>query len=181
MTVANEGAQNMAEAINWRNLSLGVIGLTLIIIGNFLPPLLVQKELYMLGSVFLLTSSILEKHTFFVILQVVVLAGTIIAFAPIGAVFKAAVPIGLSIIAIIYFITQGMLKDLHSIVGIIGLVFLAAGYAISNPIIYLLGGFFLAIYSFISYRHGHKIGLIFFILNVVFTCTAGVAVYHMFQ
>lgn len=167
------------ENINWRNISLGVIGLLLIIYGNFLPPHNTQKGLFLVGCIFLLTSSVLEKNKFFSILQIVVLSGTLIAFAPVSLVFKAGVPISLSILAIIYFMLQGMLSDSLTIVGCLGLLFLAAGYAISNPIVYLLGGLFLTIYSYYSYKQGVNIALIFAILNAVFTVTAGVGVYRL--
>ncbi|MCK4608892.1 MAG: hypothetical protein KAT71_05390 [Gammaproteobacteria bacterium] len=167
------------KSINWFNIGLGVIGLLLIIVGTFLTPTTTQKLLFTAGSVFLLTSSVLEKHEFFAILQVVALCGTLVAFIPVGVMVKAAIPIILTIVAIIYFIRKGLLSDVVMILGCLGLLCLAAGYATSNPIVYFLGGIFLTIYSYLSYRRGHNIALLFTVLNAVFSITAGMAVYSL--
>jgi len=164
--------------INWRNNAIGIFGLLLVIIGNLISVPVTQKILYLFGSIFLLTSSSLEKNKFFVLLQIVVLAGTLIAFAPVGDGIKAGVPIVLTAIIMVYFAIAGELKNRITILGCLGLLFLAAGYAILNPIVYFLGGAFLTAYSFIVYRQGVQIGLLFAVLNFIFTITSMVSIYH---
>lgn len=159
---------------------IGVFGLGLIIFGTFLPPILAQKILFSSGCLLLLCSSIMEKHTFFAVLQVVALIGSLVAFTSFSPGLKAALPIAVSILALIFFITKGMLKQRENIFGCLGLLFLAAGYAVSNPIVYMLGGIFLSTYSYFSYRRGARIAMLFLVLNIVFTFTSMLAVYRMY-
>ena len=163
------------------NTSLGILGLTLTIIGTFLDPNLIQKTFFISGASLLLVSSILEKASFFIILEIIVLAGTLVAFFPISTIAKAGVPVTLSIVSIIYLAKQGILHDRVNIVGCLGLLFLATGFAISNPIIYFLGGLTLSIYSYLSYRVSQlTIALLFAILNAVFTVTSVISIIKLF-
>jgi len=159
------------------NISIGVLGLILVIAGTFLPPQLTQKLLFIFGVFLLIISSALEKHQFFAILETVVLVGSLVAFTSMSMATKVVIPIAFSILAIIYFATRGMLRDYVSIIGCIGLLFLATGFAISTPIVYFLGGLALTIYSYISYCRGASIALLFTILNAVFTVASAIAIF----
>jgi len=162
------------------NLAIGILGMLIIIAGNLVADLFIQKLCYLCGGMLLFISSLLERHTFFTILQVIIIAGTSIAFAPIDPLYKALLPITLSILAIIYFIKQGYLADRLTWFGCIGILFLAAGYAITHPVIFFLGAIGLTIYSFGVYRRGVAIGLLWGILNAIFALTALVAIYRLF-
>jgi hypothetical protein len=161
------------------NIGLGVIGMLVIIAGTLLP-LPTQKICYLIGGLFLLVSSILEKQLFFSLLQTVISFGALIAFAPISVFLKAASPICLSIIIIFYFIHRGLLHDRLHQIGCLGLIFIAVGYAISHPLVYFLGGLCLIIFSFGAFRRGIQLGLLWGILNAVFSFTSGVATYKSF-
>src|SRR5687767_14918757 len=94
------------------NVFIGVVGLLLAIMGNLVPPhSLAQKWLYFISAVLLLLSAILERQLFFIVLEIVIVAGTAIAFTPLTLAWKAGLPILLSIAAIVYFIKQGLLRD----------------------------------------------------------------------
>lgn len=162
------------------NLFLAVIGLLLATYGNFLPFTNTQKYVYLFASIFLLASSILERQLFFVLMQIVVLSGTTIALLSIHSFFKLLVPFSFSMIACLSFAATGALKEHATKIGCIGMVLLALGYAVSHPIIYLLGGASLTVYSAIAYKRGVDVALVFAILNAVFTVTASVAVYHRY-
>ena len=162
------------------NVAISVVGMLIVIFGNLITHLILQRICYLSGGLLMLISAILERQTFFVILQFIISAGALIAFAPLPPALKAAVPLILSIIAIIYFAKQGLLKDGLTILGCVGLVMLATGYSITHPIVYLLGAAALTIYSFGAYRRGVAIGLLWGILNAIFVTTAGVAVYRSF-
>lgn len=169
--------------VNWYKTSIGIIGLLCAITGTLIPVpefIFLQKFCYLIGSILLVTSSVLEKHRFFILQQLVVLIGTITAFMPVSPIIKAVILVTLSMIAIIYFAATGEFKERVTIVGCLGLLSLALGYAVSNPIVYLLGGVFLTIYSFIVYKKGATIGLLFGVLNFIFSITAGIGVYHYF-
>jgi len=161
------------------NILIGVIGMLVACYGNLLNFSDTQKWCYLVGAILLLISSLLERQVFFIALQIIIASGAAIAFAPISLFLKAAVPIILSVTAISYFIISGQFKDRLIALGCLGIAMLATGYAISNPIAYLLGALILMVYSFLSFRRGVTVAIIWTILNAVFAATALHAVYLM--
>lgn len=179
--MSTDVSQNVKPLGNhYFNLAIGVVGMIFASCGNLLSGTMAQKWCYLIGGILLLISSALERQPFFSILQTIILSGVVVSFAPIAPHFKVAVPIFLSIVSIIYFTKQGLLRDPLTVVGCIGILFLAAGYAITHPIIYFLGATGLMIYSFGSYRRGVAIGLLWGILNLFFMVTASIAIYNLF-
>lgn len=162
------------------NIALGVIGMLIIITGTLVTSLPTQKSCYLVGGLFLLLSSLLERQLFFTLFQIVISSGALIAFAPIPALYKTLLPIGLSISVITYFIKQGKFKDPLNRLGCLGLIFLAIGYAITHPLIYFLGALCLTIFSFAAFKQGIRLGLVWGILNALFSITAGMATYKVF-
>ncbi len=163
------------------NLMIGVVGMLIASYGNLVHQITTQKWCYLIGAILLLLSSLLEKQKFFIALQIIISAGAAVAFASFPPLYKAAVPIILSILAIIYFIATKQLKDPLTAFGCLGIALLAAGYAVTNPIIFFLGAFVLMLYSYGSFRRGVSIALLWAILNAVFVITASLAVYRMFH
>ncbi len=161
------------------NVLIGVVGMAIIIYGNLLPATTAQKLCYLFGGIIMMVSALLEKQSFFIILQVIIVSGAAIAFAPMPAIYRACVPILLSIIAIAHFAMKGELSNKTTLLGNLGIVFLAAGYAITNPVIYFIGGALLSIYSLISFKQGVKIAILWAILNIIFSATALVSVFAM--
>lgn len=160
------------------NVIIGVVGMLIAMVGNLLPFSDTQKWCYLLGGILLLISSALERQIFFIALQIIIVAGAAVAFSSWPVLLKAALPIVLSVAAIVYFAKRNLLTDRLMLFGSLGIAILAAGYAVSNPVIYLLGAFVLMIYSFMSFRRGVKIALVWAILNALFSITAAVTVYH---
>ena len=162
------------------NVVIGGIGMLIIIMGTLITSLPTQKLCYLFGGLFLLLSSLLERQLFFTLFQIVISSGALIAFAPIPAFYKTLLPISLSILVIVYFIKQGKFKDPLNRLGCLGLVFLAIGYAVTHPLIYFLGALCLTIFSFTAFKQGIRLGLVWGILNAVFSITAGIATYKIF-
>lgn len=166
---------------NLVNLSVGIIGMLLATYANLLPQMsLLQKSFYFIGAVLMLISSTLEKQRFFMVLQLVIVGSTAIAFAPLAPIIKTSFSVACSVIAILYFIFTGQCKDKLTIFGCLGIAILAIGYAVTNPVIYLLGSIALFIYSLLSYKRGIKIAIVWVIMNIVFSITAGIAVWEMY-
>ncbi|MBN2690062.1 MAG: hypothetical protein JXR42_05670 [Gammaproteobacteria bacterium] len=150
-------------------LLLGVIGLTAFVIGTFYPPSFLQKVLYLVGALLLTSSAALDKNIFFTVLEVVVVVGTFIAFFPLSALIKAGVPAALTLLAILYLWHMEEIKNLLGILGCIGLLLLAAGFATSESIVYFFGSLVLSTYSIIVFlKNKDKLAMIFVILNVFF-------------
>lgn len=162
------------------NIAIGVLGMLIVIAGNLIANLVIQKTCYLSGGILMLASAVLERQIFFIILQCIISAGALVAFASLSHALKASVPLILSVMAIIYFAKKRLLKDWLTMLGCVGLILLATGYSVTHPVIYLLGAVVLTIYSFGVYRRGVELGLLWGILNAIFVITAGVAVYRLF-
>jgi len=154
------------------NIAIGVLGMTVIIYGNFVSSVTPQKICYLLGGLFMLTTALLERQQFFSVLQVIIVAGTAMALTWFHPAIKASVPILLGVVGSAYFLRRGELKDPLAIVGCSGILFIAVGYAISLPVIYFLGGSALAIYAFSLFFRGERIALLWAVLNTLFALTA---------
>lgn len=169
-----------ATKINWYKTSISVTGLFLTIIGTLITAPLTQKFFFLFASFLLVTAAVLEKHRFFILQQAMIPIGTVTAFLPISQLAKCCILVSLSSAAIVYFAITGEFKERITIVGCLGMLFLAIGYGVSHPIIYLLGGLFLTIYSLVVYKRGVKIGLLFGVLNLIFVFTSMIAVYNYY-
>ncbi|WP_010598031.1 hypothetical protein [Rickettsiella massiliensis] len=66
---------------HYANIGLGVVGMLIIIAGTLTTSVYPQKICYLVGGLFLLLSSILERQLFFSLLQIVISSGALIAFA----------------------------------------------------------------------------------------------------
>jgi len=163
---------NKASSVKWTSINIGAIGLLCAIVGNLYPATMLQKYLYLAGGVLLMISALLEKQEYFIALEVVVIVSALLAFLPELAWLKMGVPLLLSLFSIAYLYSRGLLNSALSLLGVAGLVFLGLGYAILNPVIYLLGGVVLTAYSLGSYFKGVGIALLWAILNAIFSVTA---------
>jgi hypothetical protein len=152
--------------------SLAIIGLLVTIAGNFYSVSVDKKLCYLIGTLFLMVPAILEKNTFFSILETILMIGAITAFFPISLIWKSSILISLGILTAIYFGISGQLKDYLTWLSMAGIVIGTWGYAITTPIIYFSAGTIITTYSFYSFRRGETIALVFGILNSVFALTA---------
>lgn len=162
------------------NIALSILGMFFVIVGTLVMDVTLQKNCYLVGGISMLLSAALERQAFFVVLQSIISVGALVAFLPIASVLKAAIPLCLGVIAIICFARRKMLQDWLAVLGCVGIILIAAGYAIAHPLVYFLGAVVLTIYSFAAYKRGVAIGLLWGILNVIFAITSSVAVYRLF-
>ncbi|MDC0358026.1 hypothetical protein OAO01_04350 [Oligoflexia bacterium] len=160
-------------------LLLGTIGMLSACFGALLEPCELQKVLFLAGAVMMFLAAVLEQQRFFIALQVILLSGTLIAFAPLEAWMKVAVPISVSAITVLALYRVGAFEDKLGRLGAVGMTVLAIGYAITHPAVYLVGGATLALYAWNSYRAGVQLAILWAVLNAVFAVTAGVGLYRM--
>lgn len=159
--------------------TLAIIGLLITIAGNFFDISITKKLCYLIGALMLLVTALLEENTFFIILEIILSVGAAIAFLPISFIWKSGVPICLGVLAATYFSFSGQLKDYLTWLSVIGVLICTFGYALTSPMIYVLGGAVVTVYSFCSFRRGETIALAFGVLNSVFTLTALLEILHI--
>lgn len=156
----------------YKDIIIGIIGLIIFCIGTVIPGNPHQIVVFFVGALLLTLSSILGKNLFFTILEGILSIGSLLTILSVAEDTKGVVIIILVLISIIFFAKKGMLKDKNYINGIIGLVFLVVGAVFSFPIGLVISGVFLSIFAWIVFKRGEKIGMVFFLLNVIFTITS---------
>lgn len=161
-------------------LAVGILGMSASVAGTFaVGGSLLQKCLFLGGACGLLFSAVVNRQTMFVALQGVILTGAILGFfgtVPVEWKYGImAVPVVCAFAYLIW--VKYFQKDLWGILGSLGLIFIALGFAI-NVVDYpwlfnlflALGGLTVAIYSGIGFFYYRiRITVLWLILNVVFS------------
>ncbi len=140
----------------------------LVITGTFFPGEMRQKHLFLSGGVLLTASAVLRRHGFFIALQIVLLTGTAVAYLPVATLYKVGLPIAVAVPVLIWRHRQGGLASALDRAGALGIVILAAGYAVSHWSVYLAGDLVVLTVSWIELRSGVREALVWVILNGVF-------------
>lgn len=162
------------------NLLLGGLGVVLTILGVVVGASLVQKSLFFLGALALLMTAIRDNHKYFILLEVVVIIGTLVAFFPISPFVKGSIMLTLSLIALWALKNELQLESGVAWVSVAGILVLALGYAVSDPWIYLVGGILLTIYALAELQKGVQIAWFWLVLNGLFSISAVLAVLNFF-
>lgn len=152
---------------------IGVIGMLIVLVGVYLTGReKLQKHCFLWGSVLLLVPALMVYDKVFISLETILILGAVVAFTPFKKYIKAVIPIILGIAALGWMYATNAFADWSSFAGAAGFLTLAVGYAISHPLIYLLGSLCLIVYSTAGWLAGSNIALIWLILNIVFAIGA---------
>jgi len=144
-------------------ISIGVLGAIIILLG-----ISINSDIdYVLGSTLLLITAFYYKCTFFIALEMIIIAGHGAALLGLGHSSQIILPILLCIQLLFYYLLSGKLNDIYLIVGIIGIVFLTMSLSFGNVLYILLGSIGTAIYSISQVFKGKSIALIWAVLNVI--------------
>lgn len=136
-----------------------------------------QKKLFFVGAVFLISSSIVERHRLYIWLQAVVIVGTLSAFLPIQNRMKFLFPVSAGVLYLVVN-RKFLLKRNSELLGAVGVILLSTGFAISHPAVYLSGALVISAYSFGEFRRGVKIALLWLILNLIFAASSIYALFN---
>lgn len=158
----------------------GVLGMLLIIYGTQ-QPLGEQSIFFVCGSLMMLLPALVKRHLFFISLQIIAATGAASAFIPASAAVQASVPVTVTFLFLVTFIYKKQLQDWLDFLGAISITVLAIGYATSVPLVYFIGGLCLVVYSAVSLRRGIKISWLWLILNCVFSVSAGITLFKIYQ
>ena len=160
------------------NIVIGILGLLFFIVGTLMPGSIHQKDFFLVGGIFLTLSSFLEKNAFFTVLESIIVIDAILTYFPISNTVITVVTALMVVLVIVSFAVRGAFKDKSLSIGTLGLIFLALGVGLLNPIAYTIGGFVIVIYSLISCLKGSQIAILFLILNIIFTITSAIGAYQ---
>ena len=157
------------------------LGMGLSIFGALVKVGTLQKSLFLIGALLMSIAPLVNRHRFFIALEIVVVLGTAVAFLPFSVFVKALFPLAAGALALIWLLKHNELESSHSKIGAFGILMLALGYAVSHAAIYLVGGFVLAIYAFQEAKSGYRLAYYWSALNGFFVITAGVGVWRLFN
>lgn len=160
------------------NIVIGILGLLFFIVGTLIPGSPYQKDFFLVGAILLSLSSFLEKNAFFTVLEGIIVIDAILTYLPISNTVITVITALMVIMTIAVFAVKGSFKDKSLIIGTLGLIFLALGVGLLNPIAYTIGGFVIVIYSILGIMKGLQIAWLFLILNAIFTVTSAIGAYE---
>ncbi len=144
---------------------MGIIGALIILYG--LTQLQAQRY-YVIGAFFLLAAAIFFELTYFVALELILIAGHGAVLLGIGPVSQAVLPILLCLQLLFYYLLSGQLKNIFRLIGILGIALLSIAFSYEDLWVFFFGGLAVAIFSFYQVYRGHLVALIWAILNAIF-------------
>ena len=146
-------------------ISVGIIGASVILYG------LTQTNaqlFYVAGATMLLVTAVYFQLTYFIALELILLAGHGAILLGIGPVLQAVLPILLSTQLLVYYLLSGRLGNIFRLIGIIGIALLSIGFAYQNQWIFAFGSLGVTIFAFYQVYQTRKVALLWGVLNLVY-------------
>ena len=150
-------------------LSIGIFGAVVILYG------LTQTsaQLYfVLGSALLMSTAMYYQLTYFIALELILMAGHGAILLGIGPVLQIVLPILLCLQLLTYYVLSGRLENIYRLIGILGIALLSIGFAYQNQWIFFFGSFGIAIFAIHQVYEGQRIALLWALLNGFFVIVA---------
>ena len=148
-------------------LSLGLIG-ALIVLYGFMQTHTQPTLDYVIGAFFLLTTAIYFKLTYFIALQLILIAGHGAILLGIGSVSQLILPILLCLQLFIYYSLSGQLNNPYLFIGIVGIALLSIAFAYENSWVVISGSLAISIYAFNQVYKKRLVALLWALLNLAF-------------
>ncbi|CAM2873178.1 hypothetical protein [Legionella worsleiensis] len=147
----------------------GIIGALILLYGNnhHYP-----QPYYIIGSLFLLLTAFHFNLTYFIALELILVAGHSAILLGIGPNTQSALPIFLCIQLLIFYLMVGKETLFLLLIGISGIALLAFGFAFNNQWIFFSGSSFVAIYAYYNGYQGQPASYIWAITNTLFSFMA---------
>lgn len=151
---------------------LGLLGLVLLCAGIPMQPGIIQSICNVVGICTLILYAWRGKNEFFFYLEQVVLLGTVLKIANVSSLVLVSALIIASILSLTKVFQNPVYRTWDVTFGLIGLMGLVYGYSTLSNYGYAIGGVSAAIYSYIGYSKGLKSGLVFALLNIIYSALA---------
>lgn len=127
-----------------------------------------QPAFLLIGRGLLLISAVYFRLTYFIAMQLILLASYGGIYLGIGSTLTLILPILLSFQLLIYYLLSGELKSVFRFIGIAGIAILSIGLTLNIPLILLFGNLSVGIYSYYAAYQGQYQAIIWGILNTLF-------------
>lgn len=150
------------------SISLGLIGACIIIDGLTQ----VNPHLhYVIGAFCMLVTAIFFHLTYFIALEMILIAGHGAVLLGIGSTLQIVLPILLTIQLLMYYFLIGELNNIYRVIGIFGIALLSIGFSYEHQWVFFLGSSAIAIYAFYETYKGEYVALLWAVLNLMFVIT----------
>ena len=150
-------------------LSLGLIGACIIIDGLTKAN---PHMHYVIGAFCMLATAIYFRLTYFIALEMILIAGHGAVLLGIGSTIQIILPILLTTQLLMYYLLIGELNHFYRLIGIFGIALLSIGFSYPHQWIFFLGSSAIAFYAFFQAYEGETIALLWAVLNVIFVITS---------
>lgn len=157
---------------------VGILGLIGLCSGIPMEAGVTQNIFNVVGISGLILYAKLKKNDFFFYLEIVVLLGTVLKIFDVSSVVLVTALIVGSVLALLKVFQNPAYRAWDTIFGLVGLAGLVYGYSALSNYGYAIGGVASAIYSIIGYRKGLKSGMIFALLNIIYS---GLAIFMIIK
>ena len=127
-----------------------------------------QQHGYLWGAVLLLISAMLDQEPLLIVFEIVVVIGTSLAFVRWKKLLKSALTIGSGVLGLVVLFATDVPMDWHIIMGMIGLIIGATGFALINDRLQLTSSVLMTIYNAINIWLAVPAAIPFTILNGIY-------------
>lgn len=155
-------------------LTIGIIGAFIILYGITQPS---ANLYYLVGTIFMLVTAIYFKFTYYVALDLILIAGQGAILLGIGLVSQVILPILLCLQLLIYYLLIGQLRNIFRLIGIAGIALLSIAFANQNQLELLIGSMSVVIFSFYQVYRGRPTALLWGILYFIFAIISSYEVF----
>jgi hypothetical protein len=149
---------------------IGILGASTVLYGLLTQP--VAQVYYVTGAAMLLLTAIYFRLTFFVALELILIAGHGAILLGIGQVLQAGIPILLTTQFLAYYLLSGQLNNIFRLIGIIGIALLSIAFAYENQWIFLYGSLAVSIFAFYQVYQKRWAALLWAALNSIYAVIA---------
>lgn len=150
--------------------TIGILGAITILCGLTQP---FPQIYYVTGASLLLITAIYFQLTFFVALELILLAGHGAILLGIGPVLQAVIPVLLSLQFLAYYLMSGRLENIFRLIGITGIALLSIGFAFQDAWIFFFGSLGIATYALYQVYQGERAAWLWAIINLIYASISG--------
>ena len=133
---------------------------------------------YVIGASCLLATAIYFKFTYFIALQLILIAGHGAVLLGIGPISQVVLPILLCLQFLTYYLLSGQLNNIFRLIGITGIALLSIAFSYENQWVFFSGSLAIAIFSFYQVYRGRQIALLWAILNIIFVVISALKIIY---
>ena len=123
---------------------------------------------YVVGACFMLVTAIYFRFTYFIALELILIAGHGAVLLGLGSISQIVLPILLCLQLLLYYLLSGQLNNIFRLSGIAGIALISIGFSFENQWVFLFGSMGISIFSFYQVYRGRLVALLWAILNTIF-------------